>query len=289
MRIRRSIKYLLLLAASLIALLALGVFFVNRSIEQRLARTYEIPIEPMEVPSDPGAVARGRHLVTTVFFCQECHGEDLAGKPHFNDPLSGTVSAKNLTAGAGGVGGIFSDTDWVRAIRHGVDQEGHPLIEMPSNFYYYIGDTDLGAIIAFLKSLPPVDNELPERDLGLLYQLAILSDPSLIPAEVIDHTGPRPPAPEPGVNAEYGKYLATACTICHGPDLSGGSAAGAGLDLTGGGNLPDWTEAEFMHALRTGQRPRGEDIDPNRMPWKRVGKLTDDELRAIWLYLQTLQ
>jgi len=286
---RRSIKYLFLLVASLVALLAMSVFFVNRSVEQRLARTYEFPIEPIEVPSDAAAIERGRHLVTTIFFCQECHGEDLAGKPHFSDPLSGTVSARNLTAGAGGLGGKISDADWVRVIRHGVDEDGHPLIEMPSNSYYYIGDADLGAIIAFLKSLPPVDNELPERDLGLFYQLAILSDPSLIPAEVIDHTAPRPPAPEPAVSAEYGKYLATACTICHGPDLSGGTAAGAGLDLTGGGNLIEWTEVEFMHALRTGERPRGEDIDPSRMPWKRVGKLTDDELRAIWLYLQTLQ
>ena len=286
---RRSIKYLFLLIASLVALLALGVFFVNRTVEQRLAQTYAIPIEPIEVPSDPTAIERGQHLVSTIFFCQECHGEDLAGKPQFSDPLSGTVSAKNLTAGAGGIAGKFGDTDWVRAIRHGVDQEGRPLIEMPSNSFYYIGDADLGAIIAFLKSLPPVDNELPERDLGLFYQLAILSNPSLIPAEVIDHTAPRPPAPEPGVNAEYGKYLATACTICHGPGLSGGTAAGAGLDLTGGGDLPDWTETEFMHALRTGERPRGEDIDPSRMPWKRVGKLTDDELRAIWLYLQTLR
>ncbi len=286
---RRSIKYLFLLVASLVALLALGVFFVNRSVEQRLARTYEVSIEPIEIPSDSVAIERGQHLVSTIFFCQECHGEDLAGKPHFSDPLSGTVSAKNLTAGNGGVAGSFSDADWVRAIRHGLDQDGRPLVEMPSNSYYYIGDADLGAIIAYLKSLPPVDNEQPERDLGLLYQLAILSDPSLIPAEVIDHTAPRPPAAEPGVNAEYGKYLATACAICHGPDLSGGTAAGAGLDLTGGGNLPDWTEDEFMRALRTGERPRGEDIDPNRMPWKRVGKLTDDELRAIWLYLQTLQ
>ena len=286
---RRSVKYLFLLVASLVALLALAVFLVNRSVEQRLAQTYSVLLEPIEVPSDAASIERGRHLVSTIFFCQECHGEDLAGTPHFSDPLTGTVSAKNLTAGAGGVGGEFSDADWVRAIRHGVDQDGRPLIEMPSNSYYYIGDADLGAIIAFLKGLPPVDSEMPERELGLFYRLAILSDPSLIPAEVIDHTGPRPPAPEPGVNAEYGKYLATACTICHGPDLSGGSAAGAGLDLTGGGNLPDWTEAEFRHALRTGERPRGEDIDPSRMPWKRVGKLTDDELRAIWLYLQTLQ
>jgi len=286
---RRSFKYLVLLVASLIALLALAVVFVNRTVEQRLARTYEVPIEPIDVPGDAAAIERGRHLVSTIFFCQECHGEDLAGKPHFDDPLSGTVSARNLTGGVGGVGGTLTDSDWVRAIRHGVDQDGHPLIEMPSNTYYYIGDADLGAIIAFLKSLPPVDNELPERDLGLFYQLTILSNPSLIPAEVIDHTASRPPAPQPGVNAEYGKYLATACTICHSPDLSGGTAAGGGLDLTGGGNLPDWTEAEFMHALRTGERPRGEDIDPNRMPWKRVGKLTDEELRAIWLYLQTLQ
>ncbi|HLF36395.1 MAG TPA: cytochrome c, partial [Anaerolineales bacterium] len=200
---RRSVKYLILLAVSLIVLLAMGVFFVNRSVEQRLARTYDIPIEAIEIPSDAAAVGRGQHLVGTIFFCQECHGEDLAGKPHFSDPLSGTVSAKNLTAGVGGVGSTFSDVDWLRAIRHGVDRDGHPLVEMPSNSYYYIGDVDLAAIIAYLKSLPPVDNELPERDLGLLYQLAILSDPSLIPAEVIDHTGPRPPAPEPGVNAEY--------------------------------------------------------------------------------------
>lgn len=289
MTIPRSLKYLFLLVASLAALLTLAVLLVNRSVEQRLARTYEISIEPIGVPGDAAAIERGQHLVSTIFFCQECHGENLAGTPHFNDPLSGTVSAKNLTSGAGGVSDTFADADWVRAIRHGVDQAGRPLIEMPSNSYYFIGDDDLGAIIAFLKSLPPVDNELPERNLGLLYQLTVLGDPSLIPAEVIDHTGTRPPAPEPGVNAEYGKYLAIACTICHGPDLTGGTAAGAGLDLAGGGNLPDWTEAEFMHALRTGERPRGEDIDPDRMPWKRVGQLTDDELRAIWLYLQTLQ
>jgi len=289
MTIPRALKYVLILFAALLALLVLAVSFVNRSVAARLGQVYQVPLEPIMVPADPATLERGRHLVSTIFFCQECHGEDLAGKPHFSDPLGGTVSARNLTAGAGGIGGEFDDADWVRAIRHGVDQDGRPLIEMPSNTYYYIGDADLGAIIAFLKSLPPVDNVLPERDLGLFYQLVILSDQSLIPAEVIDHTAPRPPAPEPGVNAQYGKYLATACTICHGADLSGRSAAGAGLDLTGQGDLAKWSEADFIHALRTGERPTGEDLVPQLMPWKRVGKLTDDELRAIWLYLQTLQ
>ncbi len=289
MRFSRALKYLLILIASLAALLVLAATFVNRNVAARLAKTYDVPIEPIEVPSDPAAIERGRHLVSTMLFCQECHGEDLAGKPQFNDPLSGTISAKNLTAGVGGIGREFSDSDWVRAIRHGVNQDGRPLIEMPSNSFYFIGDADLGAIIAYLKSLPPVDNQLTERNLGLLYQLTILSNPSLIPAEVIDHQAPRPTAPEPGVNAQYGKYLATACTICHGADLTGKSAAGAGLDLTGTGDLAEWSEADFIRAVRTGERPQGEDLDPRLMPWKRVGKLDDDELRAIWLYLQTLQ
>ena len=289
MRVPRALKYLLILIASLVALLVLAATFVNRSVEARLKKTYDVPVEPIEAPSDPAAIERGRHLVSTILFCQECHGEDLAGKTQFNDPLSGTVSAKNLTAGAGGIGGEFSDSDWVRAIRHGVNQEGRPLITMPSNSFYYIGDADLGALIAYLKSLPPVDNELPKRDLGLFYQLTILSNSSLIPAEVIDHQAPRPPTPEPGVNAQYGKYLTTACTICHGADLTGRSAAGAGLDLTGAGDLAEWNEADFIRAVRTGVRPRGADLNPSLMPWKRVGKLTDEELRAIWLYLQTLQ
>jgi mono/diheme cytochrome c family protein len=285
----RSLKYGLILIAALLALLVLAVSFVNRSVAARLSQVYEVPLEPIVVPSDSAALERGRHLVSTIFFCQECHGEDFAGKVQFDDPLSGTAAAMNLTAGAGGIGGELKDTDWVRAIRHGLDINSQPLVVMPSNSYYSIGDADLGSIIAYLKSLPPVDNVLPERDLGLFYQLSILSDPTLIPAEVINHSGPRPPAPEPSLSAEYGNYLATACTICHGPDLSGRSAAGAGLDLTGTGDLAEWTEADFIRALRTGERPRGEDLDPKLMPWKRVGKLTDDELRSIWLYLRTLQ
>ena len=137
--------------------------------------------------------------------------------------------------------------------------------------------------------MPPVDNELPDRRLGPFYQLSILSNPNLIPAEVIDHQAPRPVSPEPGPTVEYGKYLATACRICHGPALSGGPGAGAGLDLRSGGNLSEWTEADFAKALRTGETPRGDDLVPRLMPWERIGELTDEELHAIWLYLQTLE
>jgi mono/diheme cytochrome c family protein len=285
----RILKYVVILIASLIALLVLSIAIMRQGVEDRLATTYQIAVEPLEILQNSRAIERGEHLVSTVFFCQECHGEDLAGELYFGDPLSGQVAAKNLTAGVGGVAAEFSPEDWIRAIRHGVDPEGLPLIVMPSNSYYYIGDEDLAAIIAYLESLPPIDNELPDRELGLLSYLTLLTDASLIPAETIEHSALRPAAPEPNVSVEYGKYLATACTICHGPDLEGGPTAGAGLDLTQSGDLAEWTEVEFMETLRNGITPRGEELDPRLMPWKRVGNLTEDELSAIWLYLQTLE
>lgn len=285
----RLLRYLLILVAAAAALLILATTVIRNDIDQRLETRYSAELDQIPIPSDQASVERGRHLVSAVFFCQECHGEELQGQLYLDDPLSGRVAARNLTHGAGGVGTSYSDTDWVRAIRHGLDENGRPLILMPSNSYYHIGDRDLGAIIAFLKSLPPVDNPLPERDLGLLSYLTLLTDNTLIPAEAIDHAGARSAAPAPAVTVEYGEYLATACTICHGPDLKGGPTAGAGLDLTQSGDLADWSESDFRHALRTGETPRGEDLDPRLMPWKRIGDLTDDEMAAIWMYLQTLQ
>lgn len=285
----RVARYVVLLFVAGVALIALGGVVMGQQVEERLNTVYEIPVEAMDIPTDQASIERGQHLINTVLFCKECHGEDLGGKLQFNDPLTGRIAASNLTNGVDGVASDRSDEEWVLAIRHGVDEDGKPLIEMPSESFYYLSDSDLGAIIAYLKSLPKVDSELPERRLGPFYQLSILSNPNLIPAEVIDHESARPPAPEPGVTIEYGKYLATACRICHGPVLSGGPGAGAGLDLRSSGNLSEWSEEEFIKALRTGETPRGEDLDPRLMPWERVGKLTDDELRAIWLYLRTLQ
>ncbi len=285
----RIFRYLVILVVAAVALVVLGGIVMGQQVDERLNMVYEVPVESIEIPTDQASIERGMHLVDTVLFCKECHGDDLGGRLQFNDPLTGRIAAQNLTGGAGGIASDASDEDWVLAIRHGVDEDGTPLIEMPSEAFYSLSDEDLGAIIAYVQSVDPVDNELPERRLGPFYQLSILSNPNLIPAEVIDHFEPRPPSPEPGATVAYGRYLATACRICHGPALSGGPGAGAGLDLRTTGDLSEWSEQEFVTALRTGEVPRGDDLDPNLMPWERVGDLTDEELHAIWLYLQTLQ
>ncbi|MFB3077302.1 MAG: hypothetical protein ACE1Y4_04775 [Lysobacterales bacterium] len=40
--------------------------------------------------------------------------------------------------------------------------------------------------------------------------------------------------------------------------------------------------------MRTGRTPGGNDLDKENMPWPRFAKMTDDELKAIWLHLQSV-
>jgi mono/diheme cytochrome c family protein len=266
----------------------LAVFILNALSNARLNRVYAIPELGFAIPNDDDAIRRGSHLVRDLAGCTDCHGEDLAGDMLYDDPLFGQIVASNLTAGEGGVGASYRDADWVAAIRHGVGPDRKPLIFVMSSYYNTLSDDDLGAMIAYLKNISPVDNELPDTRVGLLSRGFLLIDPTLLPAEVIDHFRTRPPAPEPEVTVDYGAYLAFACKICHGENFAGGLSVGAGLNLTPGGDLRSWTEADFIRALRTGITPEGDELDPEIMPWRRLRRMTDDELKALWLYLKTL-
>lgn len=284
----RVFKWIGFILGGLVGLVALSLGVVYSITEAQLNKSYDVTVNPIPIPTDSAAIERGRHLATTVGFCTDCHGENLAGQVFDEGLLVGRLSVPNLTRGQGGVGDTLTDNDWVRAIRHGLRANGRTLIDMPSNYYYYLSDADLAAIIAYLKTLPPVDNSLPSTSMGPLARLFMLQDPSLLPAQVIDHTGPRPAAPEIAITAEYGQYLANACRVCHGDNLAGEPGAGAGQNLTPAGNLAHWTETDFIQTLRTGVTPEDRKLDPELMPWDQVGRLSDDELRAIWLYLQSL-
>ncbi len=109
---------------------------------------------------------------------------------------------------------------------------------------------------------------------------------------MIDHDGPCPVAPEPGVTVAYGKYLANTCTLCHASNLNrqtireGGNVYVA-LNLTRGGEMVGWSEEDFITTMRTGLTPDGRKLK-DFMPWKYFGQMTDDELTAVWQYLQSL-
>ncbi|MCL4562993.1 MAG: cytochrome c [Chloroflexi bacterium] len=217
----------------------------------------------------------------------------LGGQVYFTVPGMLTIPTPNLTAGAGGVGATFSDEDWVRAIRHGVRPDGSALFIMPSKAFHYLSDEDLGAVIAYVKSLSPVDNPMPERRVELLGRMMI--GVGMFPpfaADWIDHAGQAPAAPQPGVNIAYGEYLAHICTECHGANLNGAPFGPPGQEvpspnLTPGGELAAWSEEGFIHTLRTGVTPSMQTLS-EEMPWKSFGQMTDDELKALWLYLHSL-
>ena len=295
--IRKILKWIGILLGSLIGLLMLAflILYIAGSVQwNKLHGSYEVPVEKITIPTDQASITRGRHIAT-IRMCRHCHLENLSGQTA-GAPLLVTLSVPNLTPGAGGVGATNTDEDWVRAIRHGVGNDARGLALMPSRVFYYISDDDLGVLIAYLKSLPPVDKEMPPTDLGplgrvmlALGQLPPEIEPNVL---VIDHDGPRPIPPEAGVTVEYGEYLAHTCALCHGENLNGQTVREGGneyvaLNLTRGGEMGYWTEEQFITTMHTGITP-GERQLNNFMPWKYFGQMTNDELKAVWLYLQSL-
>ena len=130
----------------------------------KLSRTFDIAPQSLalSVPSDAASVARGRHLAIAITKCTVCHGADLGGTVFIEAPPFRLV-APNLTKGAGG--GSLTDADYVRAIRHGVGPDGRGLLVMPSREYAGLSDADLAAIIAYAKSVAPVNRTLPPTDI----------------------------------------------------------------------------------------------------------------------------
>ncbi len=272
---------------------AAGVFGFTTS---RMNRHYSIAPEPVAVSMDGVTIARGKHIVEAVTKCIDCHGDDLGGKVFIEDPMMGRLSASNLTPGQGGVGSRYTNEDYVRAIRHGVRPDGTPLLFMPAQEFTNLSDEDLGAVIAYIRSLPPVKHELPPNDIKLLPRVLLVTRKlDLLPVELIDHTPHRRTAPPAGPTAEYGHYLAEVggCFGCHGKKLQGGPIPGgppdwpAAANLTPAGELGQWSEADFAKALSTGVRPDGRQLSLV-MPWAYTARLTPDEVRALWEYLRTV-
>ena len=295
--VRKIFKWIGIVLGSLIGLLVLAfiVLYTIGTIKwNKIHGQYDVPVESITIPTDEASIARGKH-VAIIHMCGGCHNDDFSG---VSDSAPGliTVAIPNLTAGTGGVGGTNTDEDWVRAIRHGVGRDERALLLMPSAIWYYLSDEDLGDLIAYMKSLPPADNVMPETNLGPLGRVFLAL--GLLPPEItpnyfrIDHDGPRPVAPEPGVTQEYGLYLARTCMLCHGDTLNGKTISEGGPsyltpNLTPGGELANWSEEDFIKTLQTGVTPSGHQL-AKTMPWKYFGQMTDDELKAVWLYLQSL-
>jgi mono/diheme cytochrome c family protein len=292
---RRWLKALGYLVSGGVALILAAAAAVYGFSEARYRKQYDVALPPVAIPTDSASIARGSHLVRSFGGCIECHGENLAGKVVVDDPALGRLYASNLTRGKGGIGGARSDADLVRAIRHGVGPTGHALVVMPSLDYVHFTDADLVAVVSYVKSVPAVDNVQPALSVGPVARALMLAGKMpLLHAERIDHAQPAPTGIAPAVTVAYGSYIARiGCTGCHGPQLAGGRIETGPPDwppatnLTAAGRVKDWSDAQLAHFFRTGVRPDGSPVN-SVMPIRLTKNFTDDEIRALTLYLRSL-
>jgi mono/diheme cytochrome c family protein len=246
--------------------------------------------------TSPELIAEGERI-TLVRGCRDCHSDNLSGGILVDDPAIGRIVTSNLTSGKGGRGSELTPDDWELAIRHGVRRDGRQLLVMPAQEFDNLTDRDVAAIIAYARSLPPVDNELPPHRIGPLARvLHIAGQLHPYPASLVDHQTSHRRTIEPELSEEFGQYVAYSCTGCHGTGYSGGKIPGAPPDYIPSANItPDsasgigrWTEEEFVLALREGVRPDGSKIDEKYMPIGMTKHMTDVELRAAYRYLRTV-
>lgn len=275
----------------LIVVVGATLYFMGNA---RLNKTYDYPSSEIDLPTDAASIEYGRHRAVSL--CQGCHGADLSGiESWFSAGPLGTIDSANLTAGDGGVGSKFTTDDYVRAIRHGINPEGRPIF-MPAVFSTsQLSDDDLDAIIAYLKTVPPVDHQTNGQNFKPLAKIMLAAGMlGKLPVEAVSHET-KVSAPEKGVSVEYGEYLVNTndCRVCHGQELAGGpfpdpTVKKISPNLTPGGELGFWTEDQFINTIRTGITPGGHELDPEFMPWQDYRMFYDDELMAIWMYLQSL-
>jgi mono/diheme cytochrome c family protein len=294
--VKTLLKWLGIGATVLICLLLLCAAWVYGASSRQINRRYSPGVSWIAIPRDSASVARGRHLVLAMTKCVDCHGADLSGTAFFDDPAFARVHAPNITTGRGGKGSVYTDQELMRVIQHGVKRDGRAVMIMPADAYTHLSDGDLASIAAYVRSVPPVDKEWPAPRYGPVGRaLMAFGKLPVFAAAYIDHERRDVlPRPEPDTTVAYGRYLTLigGCQVCHNPAMSGGERAGSepgsplasNLTPTGIGH---YTEADFFRVLREGKGP-GDRVITDFMPWKSSGRMTDAEIHAIWLFLQTL-
>jgi len=260
--------------------------------ERKMARTVEVKVVPVPFASDAATLKRGRYLFESRG-CAECHAADGHGLAFIDDPSGLYAKSPDITPSRLGVTARYSEADWVRALRHGIDPDGRPLLIMPSEDYSRMSDADLAAIVAYARSLAAASGERAEIHLPMrvkaLYGVGLVKDS----AEKIDHRLAPSPARVPEASAQYGDYVAQMCRGCHRADLTGGPIAGAPPDWPPASRLAPGPAsamarydslAKFATMLRDGKRPDGTAVSPV-MPFATLRNLDETEVAALYAFL----
>jgi len=306
---RRGFKIFGIAVLVLIVLLCLGITFTIgwRPIIGAKKRT----LTDRKFEANQARVERGRYLVDGVNGCFGCHTDQDWSKPGA-PPVAGRegsghvwadqdlpwLVAPNITSDKETGVGNWSDDALARAIREGISHDGRTLFSaMPYPHYREMSDEDLASIIVYLRTVPPVRNQLPTTKIPFPLNYLMNNMPQPVTTQ-----GP----PDLSTPEKRGAYLVSmaACAHCHTPQEKGQPIPG--MEFAGGFLLHEpkgdvvsnnitpaasgigyYNEATFIQALRQGKvgaRPLRAS-----MPWYFFGKMTDDDLKSIYAYLKTVK
>jgi mono/diheme cytochrome c family protein len=278
----------------LLVLAAAGVATGLQLGERKMARQVAVNVQPVALGSDAASLQRGKYLFSSRG-CVDCHGANGAGKVFVDNGKDLRIKGPNITTGTGGVVAAYQPVDWVRTIRHGVTPAGRPLMIMPSEDYNRLTDADLGALVAYVKTLSPATGTGAEVVLPLparvLYGFGAIEDA----AAKIDHSLPPAAAVPEGVTVQHGAYVANMCLGCHNPQLTGGRIPGGPPDWPPAANLTPVADSgmkayaqpeALMKMFKSGQRADGSQIQV--MPFGSLRELSETDVRALHMYLRSL-
>ncbi|HPQ98565.1 MAG: cytochrome c [Lewinellaceae bacterium] len=306
---KKGLKIFGYVFGGIMLLLLLVAMYVQRS----GIPEYELPEVDFRVRMDSASIAEGKRISDMV--CNDCHRSAnglLEGNLMFggdNPSPFGTVYAPNITSDKTYGVGRYSDAELAILLRTGIKRDGQYAPPWMPKFPH-LSDEDLNAIIAYLRSdapeLAPSAKVQPPNEPSFLAKLL-----SRVAFKPLPYPETPIKSPDPANVVAFGEYLCTAkveCYSCHSLDFAkvdmmhpekttgyfgGGNPFEEGDQIIYSANLTmdeetglgHWTEADFIRAVRYGI---GKNDQPLRQPMKPFSGLTEDEVRAIWAYLQTV-
>jgi cytochrome c553 len=275
---KRLLRWIGIALGSVVGLCIVAYAVVYVLSERILRRTYPVPAVAISIPTDRAAITEGQRLAT-IRGCFGCHGKEAEGVLMFDEPMIGRIVAPNLTAAVR----QYSDAQIAGIVREGVRPDGHSMIVMPAEVFASLTDEDLGRIIAFLKSLPPVAGPGPGISVGPLGRIGLVTGKFKMEAQLIADAVPPPEATNQ--EAVFGRYLArTICAECHGTDLRGASNPDfSSPDLR---IVAAYSPEAFTELMRTGVALGGRKLGVmGARARNNLSHLTEAEIAALYSYL----
>ena len=303
-RLKKILKWVGITLVSLI-------FLVTVAVAMKQNEKYAAPYPDIKASSDSAVINRGRHLVFSSAHCASCHGgsnsdsllqmgiePSLSGGYHFDLGI-GNIYARNITSDKETGIGNLTDAEIARTLYYGVGSDGRAMFDfMP---FHNVSESDMQAIISYLRTQKPVKNKVPPNNYNTMGKI--------VKAFLLKPTGPSGSIPKkiaPDTSAQYGGYLINYVANCSGCHTQRDMMTGAyiGAHLAGGNEFDEkgtkfitpnlttdsssrifgWSFDNFRKRFRMGKL-----VANTPMPWNSYKRMTDDELKAIYNYLQTVK